>query len=304
MNKYLDNNKDYKALIFYGGAHLSREFQDKIAALGVSNLYGSEYDYFLAHFFDKIYGRNQVATFFTYPAVDNKVEKVVRIKFEEFAYDYVVEIKINPINPFPFYFLTTKKVLNIFWNLAQKNYKDNNIEYITYLNIINSFLLRSYLINSDNDSTLIAKLNNNIWTYKKDSFLFIKNFKDYDNLINGFDDIKNIDKMETYQFGEGLSDYERYINSLFAIIENIKGSREELISSDKHNQELLVNMIKEFTKNNIEAIKIYTAINYLDLNEFIDTNLLNKYLNDITKQNFSNKEEWIKWWENNKKVIN
>ncbi|MFC1726038.1 hypothetical protein ACFL4T_10460, partial [candidate division KSB1 bacterium] len=127
IKRILNENKNFKAIVFIGAAHLSRRKTNKrdfVRKRMQSTNKQPENEYFLAYNLDRIYGRNNVSTFFIRGSTNNKKGAII-INFEKRPEDYDIMAVVNIIPPigFPLPFLKSEIYLKSIFDLISKHSK-------------------------------------------------------------------------------------------------------------------------------------------------------------------------------------
>ncbi len=321
---FLERNPDYKALIFYGGAHLIRYEFDKRPFSPVP-LAKPVKDFFLTHYLDQYFGRQQVSAFSTASSSQeigsNKQIKIIEYEPKDYSVDFNVCYKIIPTNPFPIYFLKNRTVLKSIIELVQE-YKQKighldfssiqqpdviyskKIDYALYVaftriffnQVKRSSLYLNPLLKNKIDSLAYYPLH-----AKDQDWAFNNTFRISQELVDNFDFISDIEKMNDwiipkYKFVDSLL----YYQSLKSIIYNLPPDTTDEVFQNEIKNSSLVNTLTNFEKDQIakriNELKIYTAINALWVNDDAENKKYFQYLSEKTGCNFGSREEWFDWW--------
>jgi hypothetical protein len=116
IDKFLKDHAGYKALVFYGTAHLRRDETGKAKATGSPE--PEIRGYFLAHYLDSLYGRQQVAIFRSpipdgVPRATGLSRSVFALKMANASPDFVFDPDPASTTLFPIFFCPTQRTLKI-----------------------------------------------------------------------------------------------------------------------------------------------------------------------------------------------
>jgi hypothetical protein len=297
----LEENKNFKALIFYGGGHLIRENTDKRPGM---NFPSNEpaMGYFLAHYLDEKFGRNNVAVFTSFNTLETETGYVNEYKQETYEPDFIISNKIIPPSPFPLLFIKSNLILKSFFNLINL---DKERGFFTYRN--NSYLLmlqfkRSYLYANPVFKEIIDSLKRyNLQLFRGDSSNYEKALLIHDQLIKEFDAVENINQIDTWIFSTNIDvDSIMYFHQIRAIIYNLPVDTTEEIFNSRLNKSFNRLSLNDFEYSEIDKrineIKIYSLINLLWIADLIEYEKAIKYLNETTGENIYSADDWYKWW--------
>ncbi len=165
IDKFLKDHPDYKALVFYGTAHLLRDETDKAKAMGSPE--PEVRGYFLAHYLDSLYGRDQVAIFRSpipdgVPRPTGVSRSVVALKMQDASPDFVFDPDPALTTFFPIFFCPTQRTLKILQETLSEHsdirtLRDADLSYGSAVYLYN-LLKHSYLNSMPNKSTLIDSI--------------------------------------------------------------------------------------------------------------------------------------------------
>ena len=165
IDRFLRDHPDFKALVFYGSAHLRRDEADKAKAFGSPEpeLKG----YFLAHFLDSLYGRQQVTVFRSpvpdgVPRPTGLFRSVIALYEKIDAPDFVFDPDPASTTFFPILFCPTQRTLKILeQTLSEYSHittpRDADLSYGSAGYLYNLFK-RSYLNTIADKNTLIDSM--------------------------------------------------------------------------------------------------------------------------------------------------
>jgi len=299
----LKKNKDFKALIFYGDAHLLREKSDK---RGGMNFPANEpvMGYFLAHYLDEKFDREEVTIFTSLlNTFDNKSGVYIN-EYEKEIYqpDFIISKKITPPSPFPLLFIKSNLILKSFLNVMSS---DKERGFFSYKN--NSYLLmlqfkRSYLYANPVFKEKIDSLKDyTLQLFQGDSTCYRKALLIHEQLFKGFDAVENINQIDKWILSTNIDvDSIMYFHQLRAIIYNLPPDTTKEIFYSRLNNSFKRLSLNDFEYSEINErmneIKIYSLINLLWIADSTEYEKAIKYLNEITGENIYSAEDWYKWW--------
>lgn len=303
--KLLDSENEFKALIFYGTAHLIRKQIDKAQWSGIPNQ-EPIFEYYLAHFLDEHFGRDKVDIFFPYNSfhtAGNYIEKYLTNKDES---DYLLYCNVIPENPFSIYLVNNKIKLKAIAELIdtyKKSSKDDDMKlFIEYSRMFYNHVRRSYLYYDTYYKSKIDSLVYYPTHYKDMELVYINTKRISDELISEFDVIKNIEKIDKW-FARSNFPNDSLLFQMVAkpIIYNLPKDTISGIFYNELRNSYSRNYFNAFELNQIskriEELKIYYAINLMWVNTAEENHKLFYYLKGKTGYNFTTIKDWNElWW--------
>lgn len=302
----LDNNKDYKAIIFYGTAHLIRKYVDK-SPWAFSVEQEPLYEYFLAHYLDEYLGRDGVEIYNTAKVQGEGSDVIQKFEKDNEYEDYYIKCNVLPDFPFPLYFMNNKTTLNSLVNLADRYIEGTKEEdYLLFVNFIRMFfdhIKRSYLYG---EKTYKGKIDS-LATYplqftRKDiKFIYKTTRRIGEELINKFDIVKNIEAMDKWiLLIDNFGDKSLYLWMLKTIVYNLpREIPEEAFYSNlstSYRSDFLSQFEMDQIKNRINELRLYYAVTSLWINTKEENEKIVKYLQQVTGLNYITAKEWNDWW--------
>lgn len=331
----LEKNKDCKALVFIGSAHLTRTISDKSIFSEISAPL-PRYSYYMAHYLDEHFGRNQVNVFNPFFSIGTKsYGTIAEYEKSDSLYDYVFQNGPNPINPFPaLYFISSKQTLKILSELHNKYFEYGLNRDSVYgpldLMLESAFrtaIRKSYLFEERPDIKGRFDSLNIYYTKIKDHkeiFNVINNVKE--EAIVNFDAVNNIKEISKWIITPKL---DQLINkmklpnypNLKSIIYNLPcDTTDEVYCSNVFLSEDLIQIPRlrssgQFSENNfgenryklndfeIGQIKkrtndiiLYSLINLLWIATPEEKSEAINSLKEMTGLNYNSAKEWTNWW--------
>ncbi|MEW5842259.1 MAG: hypothetical protein AB1775_03240 [Bacteroidota bacterium] len=309
MKRFMNANQDYKAILFYGTAHLIRKYVDK-SPWAFSTKQEPIFGYFLANYLDGYFGREQVEVYYT-----DKVHGTIGIntdiiqEFEKSSeyYDYHLLCDVIPDFPFPIYLVNNKQCLESSIELMDKYVKEvkneDRILFIQQSRFFYDHVKRSYLYFEKSYKDKIDSLASYPLESKSHDIKFIYNTtrRISVELKEKFDVVKNIDNMNRWiEMTETFDDAPLYLKMLKTIIYNLpRDTTVEVFYSNlgkSYNYSPLNELEIEQIKKRIDEIKIYYAVNMMWINTKEENKNTIKYLQRFTCLNFTKAKEWNDWW--------
>ena len=303
----LDNNRDYKAIVFYGSAHLIRKYIDK-SHWAFSTIQEPIYEYFLAHYLDEYFGRAQVDVYCTVKVHGEATDIIQKYEKDNDYEDYYVKCNVLPDFPFPLYIISNKKILNSLINLTDKYIEGGKEEdYLLFVNFSRLFfnhVKRSHLYFEDYVKDKIDSLATYPLQFTRNDIKFIYKTtrRISKELVDKFDIVKNIEEMDKWiMMIDKFDDKLRYLEMLKRIIYNLpREIPEETFYSNFdsfYHPDLLSQFEIDQIKNRINELKIYYAISSMWVNTKEENENIIKYLKRATDLNYTTVKEWNNWWK-------
>ncbi|MEJ2542783.1 MAG: hypothetical protein P8Y99_01820 [Calditrichaceae bacterium] len=298
---FMDDNPEYKALVFYGTAHLLRGKREKKDY----SVKESIFNYYLAQYLDNHFGRNNVSIFFTQKSRRNSAIHIDILKTDKIGSDYIVHCKPIPLYPCTLYFITSKRMIQINHTLLKKQYQsigenDNNID-MNYASQFIRYIWQSYLHDDPEykqqfDSLMTLRKTHDLETALS---MIIKMSGD---LQDNFDAIKNIKEIDKWAMSPELNQDKYFAGELRNILNNFRFQSHS--SSDS-----VLNLNKVFNeKTGMASMSTYQNITDMkdDLIEYFLIQLLwigtddekqraVSYLKQSTHLEYNTAEEWTRY---------
>ena len=225
IHRFLVEHPDYHALLFYGGAHLQREKADK-------NIYrqGSGepmYGYYLAHYLDRLFGRDSVCVFWT--TTDglpiNCPGEFVHLSARTEMPDYVADSRPLPKTPYSLELVKSKNVLGIMLRQmrqysSEKSEADSIISQ-HYRRALWFALAHSYL----RSVSTSRKMLDSLFAYQVRASLGKEGNREFcriaGELIDGFSAMRNAQEISLWLLTSDLSDSSRYAGQVQTALLNL-----------------------------------------------------------------------------------
>ena len=303
----LDTDPDYKALIFYGSAHLLRGIQMK----GVINTSPFAYlnktlnGYYLAHCLDSIIGRNQVSVFTDYSSESGRNHQnestIERLKFSEESPDFVINnVSLYPLSHCPIFFIRNRMTLKtLIVGLNKYGYGESKLDVALRIHYIKSLyyqLSRSYLYTSPVYKSKIDFIYRGVPEEKEKSHVQ-QIIKIGNELINSFDAVKNIMRLDEWVTNTNLPDSTIHVPMMREIIRALPSSA--LINEDTEQWQskfrFSENEKKQILKRKDELIQ-YSLIILLWIASPSEKEAALQGLQKMTGMNYQTTENWSEWW--------
>lgn len=302
----LDSNPDYKALIYYGSGHLTRNKRDKTMLISTGE---PIYDYFLGHFLDSLFGRNQVSTFVNdIPEDFNKTERdgnsVEQLKHSIESPDFMILKIASPVSPCPIYFIRNNTIQKALLGCIKKYGQcDNELDYALTIYFIRTFhdqFSPSYLYASP---VFKAKIDSFYHGCPRDQYKahVQRILRIVSELVNSFDAIENIERIDEWATLKNLPDPSSFSPMIRNYIQNLpsnpglkvlpnssqRGVPSESTLSNYKDEQLLI-LKKELVQ--------YSLINLLWLATPLEKERAIRALQQSTGLNYATADEWSAWW--------
>ncbi len=317
----LDANPQYKALIFYGDAHLGRgkhDIGDVFIDADVSveeNSSNSKEDvraeedlpkeqkegYYLVHYLDQYFSRDSVSTFVTGITPLREEIKIIRYEEKSDSPDYIVLCKPETTLPFPLEFIRSQNTLLPLSELRKKYIEKSNEQEQIYYSIYTSRLYyqlkRSYL----NTDSHIRPLLDSLLTDGHDSTATAKKrFTELsDKFIERFDAVQNIDSLEDWM-AMPLRDSTTHLSMLKAVIENLPSISEE--DRDEIRNISLGERLKTVARRYDGELKEYLLVGLMWVGNTQEQDRARSELERMSGFVLRTPKEWSNWWRS--KYIN
>lgn len=309
--KLLDNENEFKALIFYGTAHLIRKQIDKAQWSEIPNQEPIN-EYYLAHFLDEHFGRDKVDIYFPYNSfhtAGNYIEQHLPNNDEP---DYIIYCNVIPENPFSLYLIKNKMILKAISELTDVYKKSSKPEdmnlFIGYSRMFYNHARRSYLYYEPYYKSKIDSLAYYPFHLKDKELAYTNTKRISDELISEFDVIKNIEKMDKW-FARSNFPNDSLLFQMVAkpIIYNLPKDTIPGIFYNELRNSNNRNYFDTFEQNQInkriKELKIYYAINLSWVNTPEENQKLFYYLKEKTGCNFTTTKDWNEWlWKKHLRI--
>ena len=307
IQRILEQNKDYKAIIFYGTAHLERKYIDK-SPWAYSAKQEPVYDYFLAHYLDEYFGRDQVEVYYTAKVHGEGTDVIQKFEKADEYEDYYIKCNVLPDFPFPLYIMNNKTTLNSLISLSDKYIaSDKEEDYLLFVQFSRMFLnhvRRSYLYGEKTYKGKIDSLASYPmqFTRKDIKFIYKTTRRISRELINKFDVVKNIEAMDKWiMLTDTFDDKWLYLSMLKTIVYNLpRGIPEETFYSNmsiSYRLDFLSQFEIDQIKNRINELQIYYALSSMWVNTTEENENTIEYLQQATGLNYITTKEWNDWWK-------
>jgi hypothetical protein len=303
---FLENNPDYKALVFYGTAHLLRGEREKRDP----ELRESIKSYYLAQYLDNHFGRNNISIFHTYNYFKEKTNYINRIKTEKNFPDFYVYCEPIPYSPFPLTFIKTRNIIKIFHELLKKHSEDNDENDRNYgLSFSKNFLryiMTSYLYldpkykeQFDSLYTIFNTNQDNQAGLKK--LILIGN-----NILNNFDAFENVNKTDKWMILQDFMEDRYFSFQLHNIIKNfpskyINSEPDSVVDLEEIFNENTATIKKSLDQDIIKLkpeLVEYFMIKLLWIATTEEKQKALKYLKQSTHLYYNTAKEWNTYWRN------
>jgi hypothetical protein len=296
IRKILNANPEYKAVIFYGTAHLLRGRRDK-AAMGSESPIGKDttYGYFMASYLDQYFSRDSVSTFFTIHRPGSPLGVIHELEHREVSSDYRVLCSPIPASQFPLGIIPCQTTLRAYYELIKGNGPGNNEEKQLYFRYVIRRLMflveRSYL----NDSPELKVLLDSLRRYPWDSRTLSKQSLEIaDKLIKSFDAIQNINSLDEW-ITMPLRDSMYYIDMLRQVLSNLP-TQGLPFENEQYTKLILNKETKAQILNRKEELIEYFLVNLLWIGTSDEKNRARNELTAKTGLKFKTEQEWTDWW--------
>lgn len=219
--KFIKDNPDYKAIIFYGGPHLYRNKLPKNFEKDLIN--DDMYSFYMAHYLDSLFTRKKVSVFLMQPQLNNEKEFIEECEMRSDTPDFVMYCKPKPFYPLTFSFVKTKTYLKSLYDVLLKHSniqtKSESILARSLAFRLNNALMRTYIYHEKN---VLHKIDSLLLNQRGDLKGILPEFiKIANELLINYDVIKSLDKAsETITFNH-FPDSLYYNRQLCQILTNI-----------------------------------------------------------------------------------
>jgi len=295
IRKVLDEHPDYKALIFYGTAHLLRGLQNKAREGGPKGV-DTAYGYYLASYLDKYFSRDSVSVFFTVH-VPGWQKGVIR-EFERTAVSADYRVFCVPAPPLqcPLGMVNCQNLLRAYNELMRQNSLGDSEEEQMYSQgyaiRLSNQLRRSYLFSRPEFRPWLDSLRHYAWDTSR--IVNRKRIEIANRLIKSFDAIQNINSLETW-IAKPLKDSAWYLPMLKMVLANLPPQAMPLGIDQLENLSL-----NEDTKPMIitrkEELVEYLLVNLLWVGTPDEQNRARTELTAKTGMKLKDEREWSDWW--------
>ena len=292
IQKFLNDNTDFKSIIFYGGAHLIREKVNKKQILNDPNIKEDMYGYFLAHYLDSLYTRNNVCVFYERPIFNFKYENIFKPPTDPGKPDYYISEKTYPNHSLTMSFARSKTYLQALHDVLSK-YKDKkpDAEKMIYRNLALKFanaIMHTYLYENIENTQEIRKMAEEILSKAPE-------------LLDKYEIVQSLKRCD-----DGLAMnimHNSYDNELVNMLSNIPAFQIDVRNNNSLENGHLSLSIKQKIKNLKEDISIYLAIHTLFIADQDESQQIIEYLDEKLGLGYNTKIDWFNWWQN-KYLIN
>ena len=285
IQDYLDTHPGAKAIVFYGSLHMIREKVDKNQEKRIvkKEMPG----YYLAHYLDSLYARENICVFYNNPVFNFEYEKIIELKGNDLQPDYVVLIKPYPNHPLSFLFGRSRTYLAALHTLLSQYRDKNSAEgQLIFRNLalqwgeIMMHTCQSRRIQPSGD---IKQLAENL-------------IENADTLLQTYDVSEVLDHCEDLTNRFMPNDY--FDSELVKMLSNIPSMEIDFMGSGVIENGQLSRETAEKVRNHKEDISVYLAIHQLSVADENECKIIMAYLNSKLNLGFQTREEWVDWWQN------
>jgi hypothetical protein len=297
VRKVLKENPDYKALIFYGTAHLFRGRQDK-AVMGGGTPLGidSAYGYFIASYLDQYFSRDSVSIFLPYNRPETRNPEFQELEHRQLSSDYHIFCRPIPPVPSPLEIVNCQATLRAFFELMKRNGSGKSDEeqmyFRSYARRLGFQLQRSYLNSKPDARSWLDSMRKYTWDSSQTAIA--KRVEVADKLIKNFDAIKNIDSLEKWMTLP-MRDTSYYLTMLASVLANLP-SQGDTIEKRQIPHVSLNEETRALIHRGKEDLVEYFLVNLLWIGTPDEKNRARKELMEKTKLKFTTEQEWSDWW--------
>jgi hypothetical protein len=298
ITSYLKTHPDYKCLVFYGSPHLIRTKVDQSRVYKYPGK--SYYQFFLAHYLDKMFGRKNISIFQTGYSANVDISKLYSLTNSA---DYLFNVNIFPDEPFPIFTLKTKARLALLLNLLEKLGKENELSNLDYINTC------VHLISNYHQGSKFYSLSPLEWRLKYFNSMAEWNLsipsisRGYKRDIAKLNAVKSILELDKWIVEENIPNKSKYIQAYENALSNLSGTLGDSLRNLFHSNSLSVWPTEHFSmpdRLQIEHYKNeliqYLLINMLWISTPDEKHEALDYLQKKTGQTFTSRREWAVWW--------
>lgn len=299
--EFINSNPDYKALVFYGDAHLIR---GKVNKTRWTENKKKMKGYFLAHYLDKNFNRNHVKVFTT-KGVEDTNAVIFKYQTKKETPDYFVPIALVPRYPCSIYMIKNKMNMQIQYDLFKefavkiKSIDLNDYKWNYFSNFFGQ-ISASHIIAESQFYEQMKILYEAC--QRKDSINEIIN--DYKvlgkEMLDCFDAIENINRVcEWISYKDVGSLCKPHLDKILCNLPNyqkIENNSNDTISNLLNiNKYLLDDFVEEIALNQ-NGLKTYLLINLLWISDKNEKNKAIVELNQLTGHDYKTPKEWSNFW--------
>ena len=297
IRKMLDNNSDYKALVFYGTGHLLRGRQNKATGGGALVGIDTAYGYYLAHYLDQYFSRDSVSIFFTVHYPGAQYTRIQELEQSTTAPDYRVFCNPNPPVQCPLEILNCETTLRVLYDLMRKNSSGNSEEdqlYSRTYGIRLAYQLKRSYLNSRED---IQPMLNSLLRFAWDTNRIAIKKRDgiAKKLIAKFDAVQNIISLNEW-IAMPLRDSSRYLPMLKIVLTNFPPRGLVVYGSEPFANLSLNDSAKSIIKPRAKDLIEYFLVQLLWIGTPDEIKRAQKELQARTGLHLQTPREWSDWW--------
>lgn len=316
VRKALDEHPGSRALIFYGSAHLIRTKFDKGT---MDNSTGQHvFDYFLAHFLDSLYGRDQNCVFQISPGRPNNEHDfaaqatfLLKSKIIPDAADYGIVIRDPVYWAIPYRFARSAALFGAyrkaFADFSAGRTDMNRRVFGAGVGSMVSDLMHSYYsadpVKRRSVDSLLAAGRLSV----HDSSAIPEVLRISDALARDFDPVKNIDSMATWLLDQSQPDSMSYFKMLREVLcefphprydaaESWLDADERLAGQPSHPAYCLSEVEKTALHNALPELKRIALFSLGCIGTKEERDAAIRQLQMITGRSYGTIAEWAKWW--------
>lgn len=294
----LRDHPEYKGIVFIGSGHLRRGL---VLKRWDSNPDKSRKGYFLPHYLDNIYGRENISIIINiHAALETDQEYLKKKIVLAEKYDVIARIRIVPPFPIPLQFLKSKLYLNSLYKVYSKQYlnnkNNNNRKLNRFVGGIVTELSCSYLSIDNELMDIFDKVKT---TGEKQSSMehLIPTVQDYiKRKVSTFDAVQSIVRIKEWYKREPYWHYPDYAKGIRSILSNINSDFKYWYTDGGIPTNELSEEELKLIESNIDEITIYSLIKLLWIADEKEKTDAIEYLTAETGQNFTTAREWNDWW--------
>jgi hypothetical protein len=307
ITNYFKAHTDYRILVFIGNAHLIRRRSNKM----INTKKEPIFNYWLAHYLDSLFTRDQVGIFQGMEQSDNsnsRIEEYDRVNEVE---DYGLYYRMYPRYPISLYDIDSKATLQALFDDIESHVSSQKgiDKYLVGVHIDQLLrrLKRSYLYHKDLMKIKIDSIALIKDRFTQDAVANVQIMRLFRIVINNFDAIDNIKALNEWLFASNDPDSTTNFSRLRMMLADLPTDTtlKRVKAENRYGVEpggnSLTDSEKLYISDHIDQLITCYLVNLLWISNPDEENKAVRALQEINGLALQSRLEWERWWRENHK---